>query len=224
VRVLMTRKSRWRAAIAPGGDIKPVQLAYAAQRATCGRREVSTFRRLALLLGMLLGFGAFVPVVAWADVLSDVNTVRIKICAGDRPRAALQVSSKMSSAAQGVARGATPHDALVAVGYAAKRIASIHLQGYGDGARLQQVLAQEYCSFVVDPEFRDIGIGWNRDNLWLILAVERSGPGDADVVIARMLSLVNEARSRPRRCGSQTFAAGKPLRLNAQLGRAALLH
>jgi uncharacterized protein YkwD len=198
--------------------------AYAAQRATDGRREVSTLRRPAFLLSMLLGFGAFVPVVAWADVLSDVNTVRIKTCAGEKPRAALQLSSKLSSAAQSVARGATPHDALVAVGYAASRIASIHVQGYGDDARLRQVLAQAYCSLIVDPEFKDIGIGWTRDNLWLILAVERSVPGDADVVSGRVLSLVNDARSRPRRCGSQTFAAGKPLRLNAQLGRAALLH
>ena len=186
--------------------------------------EVSTLRRLALLLSVLSGVGAFVPVVARADVLSDVNTVRIKICAGDKPRAALQMSPRLSSAAQHVARGATPHDALVAVGYAARRIASMHLQGYGDDARLRQVLGQAYCSLIADPEFKDLGIGWNRNNLWLVLAVERSVPGDADVVSARVLSLVNEARSRQRRCGSQTFAAGKPLKLNAQLGRAALLH
>lgn len=47
---------------------------------------------------------------------------------------------------------------------------------------------------------------------------------EADAVSARVLSLVNEARSRPRRCGSQVFAAAKPLKLNVQLGRAALLH
>ena len=205
-------------------DINPMQLAYAAQRATGGPRDVSTLRRLALLLSVLLGLGAFMPVVARADVLSDVNTVRITLCAGDKPRAALQVSPKLGSAAQRVARGATPHDALVAVGYVARRIASIHLQGYGDDARLRQVLARAYCSLIADPQFKDIGIGWNRNDLWLVLAVERSVPGDAGVVSARVLGLVNEARSRQRRCGSQTFAAGKPLKLNAQLGRAALLH
>lgn len=180
--------------------------------------------RLALLLGVSLGFGAFVPVVARADVLSNVNTVRTKICAGDKPRAALQASPQLGNAAQQIARGAAPHDALVAVGYSARRMASIHLQGYEDGARLQQVLAQAYCSLIADPEFKDIGIGSNRDHLWLVLAVERGVPGDAGVVSARVLGLVNEARSRQRRCGSQIFAAGKPLRFNAQLGRAALLH
>jgi uncharacterized protein YkwD len=181
-------------------------------------------RRDLLLLGVLLGLGAFVPSVALADVLSDVNTVRITTCAGDKPRTALQMSPRLSTAAQRVAGGATPHDALTAVGYAARRIASIHLQGYGEGARLQQVLAQAYCSLIADPDFKDIGIGSTRDKLWLVLAVERGVPGDAGVVSARVLSLVNDARSRQRRCGSQTFGAGKPLKPNAQLGRAALLH
>lgn len=202
----------------------PVQSAYSGQRATGGHREASTLRRRALLLSVLSGFGAFVPGVARADVLAAVNTVRIKICAGDTPRAALQVSPRLSSAAQRVAHGATPHDALVAVGYSAKRSASIHLQGYGDDAPLQQVLAQAYCSLIADPEFKDIGIGGNRNSLWLVLAVERGVPGDAGAVSARVLNLVNEARSRQRRCGSQTFAAGRPLKLNGQLGRAALLH
>jgi uncharacterized protein YkwD len=203
---MMTRASLWGAAFAPG------------RRLFC------------IALSVSLGLGAFVPVAsradvaARADVLNDVNSVRIKTCTGDKPRAALQMSPQLNSAAQRVAHGATPHDALVAAGYAARHFASIHLQGYEDDARLQQVLAQAYCSSIADPEFKDIGIGWNRDHLWLVLAVERSVPGDAGVVSARVLSLVNEARSRQRRCGSQTFAAGKPLTLNAQLGRAALLH
>jgi uncharacterized protein YkwD len=49
-------------------------------------------------------------------------------------------------------------------------------------------------------------------------------PGDADAVSARMLSLVNAARSQPRRCGSQSFPAARPLTLSPQLARAALLH
>lgn len=43
-------------------------------------------------------------------------------------------------------------------------------------------------------------------------------------VSARVLNLVNEARSRPRRCGNHTFEAAKPLTLNPQLRRAALEH
>jgi len=39
-----------------------------------------------------------------------------------------------------------------------------------------------------------------------------------------VLRLVNDARSRPRRCGSETFGAARPLTVNAHLERAALLH
>jgi uncharacterized protein YkwD len=54
--------------------------------------------------------------------------------------------------------------------------------------------------------------------------VLRTGPGDAKVVSARVLKLVNDARSRPRRCGGEAFPAAKPLTLSPQLERAALLH
>jgi uncharacterized protein YkwD len=43
-------------------------------------------------------------------------------------------------------------------------------------------------------------------------------------VSARVLILVNDARSQPRRCGGQLFPAAKPLTLNARLERAAQLH
>lgn len=184
----------------------------------------SALRRPLLLLSVVFGLGALAPAVAHADVLSDVNTVRLRDCAGEKPRAALQVNPRLSRAALSLARGVAPHDALAAAGYSARSIVSIHLQGSGEAARLRKILAQAYCSSIADPEFTDIGIGWDRDSLWLVLAVERGVPGDPDQVSARVLSLVNDARSRQRRCGSQTFAGGKPLRLNAQLERAALLH
>ena len=181
-------------------------------------------RRDLLLLSVLFGFGALVPAAARADVLGDVNTVRATLCPGDQPRAPLQVSPRLKTAAERVARGATPHDALVAAGYPARRMASIHLRGYGEAARLRRVLAQAYCPVVGNPDFKDIGIGSTGDSLWLVLAVERSVPGDADAVSARVLSLVNDVRSRQRRCGSQGFGPGRPLKQNAQLERAALLH
>src|SRR5437773_10673161 len=80
------------------------------------------------------------------------------------------------------------------------------------------------CSLIADPTFHDVGIGWNGNHLWLILAAARGVPGDPGVVSERVLSLVNEARSRQRRCGDQIVAAATPLTLNAKLGRAALLH
>jgi uncharacterized protein YkwD len=43
-------------------------------------------------------------------------------------------------------------------------------------------------------------------------------------VQTRVLALVNEARARPRRCGSEAFAAARPVRLNATLQAVATAH
>jgi uncharacterized protein YkwD len=77
---------------------------------------------------------------------------------------------------------------------------------------------------VADPDLHDVGFGWNKDRLSLIFASERHVSGDAAAVSARVLKLVNDARSQPRRCGGDWFPAAKPLTLNATLGRAALQH
>jgi hypothetical protein len=158
------------------------------------------------------------------DILADVNAVRTTLCPGTTRRAALQRNARLNDAAGHVARGAKPHDALDAAGYTARRMATIELQGYQDDAQVRAIMAKSYCSVIADAGFRDIGFGWNKDRLSLILALERRVPGDAAVVSARVLTLVNDARSQPRRCGGQAFPAAKPLTLNAQLERAALQH
>jgi uncharacterized protein YkwD len=196
-------------------------------------RSSSPARPLAFLLSMLSAFCTLAPGAARAaaahgapggDVLGDINTVRTSMCAqGTRP-ADLQTSPSLNSAAQRVARGATPQDALLAAGYVAKRVASVHLQGYETSARLRQVLARSHCSLIGDPAFSDIGIRTDGDDLWLVLAAKRGVPGDADAVSSRVLVLVNDARSQQRRCGNQKFEAARPLMLNANLGRAALVH
>jgi uncharacterized protein YkwD len=176
----------------------------------------------ALLLSLLLAAPIDRPAVA--DVLADVNAVRTTLCPGTTQRAALQRSARLNDAAAHVARGDKPHEALEAAGYGAKRMATIELQGYSDDAQVRQILAKSYCSVIADTGFRDVGFGWNKDRLSLILASERHVPGDPAVVSARVLKLVNDARSQPRRCGGQTFPAAKPLTLNAELERAALQH
>jgi uncharacterized protein YkwD len=184
----------------------------------------------ALLMSVLLAAAALaagataIDRPAVIDVLADVNAVRTTLCPGDMRRAALQRSARLNDAAAHVARGAKPHDALDAAGYTARRMASIDLQGYSDDAQVRQILAKSYCSVIADLGFHDIGFGWNKDRLSLILASERHVAGDAAVVSARVLKLVNDARSQPRRCGSQSFRAAQPLTLNAQLERAALQH
>jgi len=187
-------------------------------------RSRSLIRRLCFLVYVGSATSAFAAVAAGPDVLSDINTVRVTTCGRGTLVAALQVSPVLNSAAQSVARGAAPEEALHAVGYAAKRVASIHLQGQENDARLKQDLARVSCSLIADPAFHEVGIAWNGSHLWVVLAAARGVPGDAAEVSERVLGLVNDARSRQRQCGSQMFAAAKPLTLNVKLGRAALLH
>jgi uncharacterized protein YkwD len=71
-----------------------------------------------------------------------------------------------------------------------------------------------------------IGIETRGDNVWVVFAA----PFQADAlknesrVSARVLQLANEARSRPRRCGSKSFPAAPPLTLESHLTRAAREH
>jgi len=67
----------------------------------------------------------------------------------------------------------------------------------------------------------------------LLLAVLATGASAADAVVgrssdarvrARVVKLVNEARSQPRRCGSERFAAAPPLRISSELTDAAEAH
>lgn len=194
------------------------------RRARGGSGGGSSPSRLSLVLSVLLGLCGCASAAAAGDLLSDVNAVRTTICPGGQTRVPLRVSPALSRAARRIAQGATSQGALVAVGYAASRVASIQIQGSTNTTGLQEILAQRYCSLIASPDFSEIGVERHRDQLWLVLARERVLPGQAGLVSARALSLINDARSRPRRCGGDTFAAARALTLNALLGQTALLH
>jgi uncharacterized protein YkwD len=166
---------------------------------------------------------AVAPAGAAADLLDDINAVRMAGCGGQGPGTALQQRSGLNRAAERVAMGASPNEAALAAGYVARRVASIHLQGF-DAARLKEGLTRTSCAILADPDYHDVGLSRQGDHVWLVLAAERGVPGEAAAVSARVLRLVNAARAQPRACGNQQFAAAGPLALSATLGRAALLH
>jgi uncharacterized protein YkwD len=75
-------------------------------------------------------------------------------------------------------------------------------------------------------ELLEAGFYQRGTHTWVVLAAPFSPPAaaQADQVQARVLALVNEARARPQRCGSQAFAAAPPLRLNPALYGVASAH
>jgi uncharacterized protein YkwD len=82
------------------------------------------------------------------------------------------------------------------------------------------------CSTVTQGELTEAGFHQRGTQTWMVLAAPFSPPGAAQAgdVQARVLALVNEARARPRRCGNDSFAAARPLRLNTTLHGVADAH
>jgi uncharacterized protein YkwD len=160
-------------------------------------------------------------------LLRALNAARLKGCAG-RPGLAepLRENTRLSTAAARIAGGSRLGDALQAAGYRAMRAAQITLRGYTSPAALAQGAVDSSCAAITDGELAEAGIHQHGEQTWLVLAAPFSPPGAAQAgnVQARVLALVNEARAKPRRCGNESFAAARPVRLNAALQGVALGH
>jgi uncharacterized protein YkwD len=78
----------------------------------------------------------------------------------------------------------------------------------------------------MDPDFKEMGFYAAGPRVWIILAAPFSPPltTDKDLIEARVLTLVNEARSQARQCGNEALSAAQPVRLNAKLHAASAAH
>lgn len=160
--------------------------------------------------------------VADAAIVNVLNAAR-KECQRD-PQPSLVINKQLVAAAKQVAQGSKPADAAHAKGYAMTQLASIHLEGFHDEAELKRMLLQRSCKIVGDKDARDAGYFQRGSAVWILIGASRGDPGNADIAAKRALVLVNKARSQPRRCGKDQFAAAPPLVLNPQLIRAAQMH
>jgi uncharacterized protein YkwD len=144
---------------------------------------------------------------------------------GAGPAAALRENAALSRAAALVAGGSKLDDAL-------KRGLPRHERGANHRARRRRPAALtrktlgRTCGTAMQRELLDAGFYQRGTQTWVVLAAPFSPPAaaQADEVQARVLALVNEARARPQRCGSQAFAAAPPLRLNPTLQSVASSH
>ena len=160
-------------------------------------------------------------------LLRALNAARQQGCDGrPGPVTPLRENTRLSGAAALIADGSRLGDALQAAGYRAVRAAQITLQGYSGAAALAQGAVESSCSTVTQSELAEAGFHQRGTQSWIVLAAPFSPPGAAQAgdVQARLLALVNEARAKPRRCGNDSFAAARPLRLNAALHGVADAH
>jgi uncharacterized protein YkwD len=166
--------------------------------------------------------------VARADAIADgLNSIRQRGCAG-KPgvKATFKENRALGDVAREWSKGGRLKHALERARFRASSSASMRVEGSNDERAIVEILERQYCEIILDPAHTDIGVYRRGKRVWVVVAapLKLPGAGDADRIAAQVLELVNRARARPRKCGSESFAAAAPLTLSAELTRAALQH
>lgn len=161
------------------------------------------------------------------SLAQHLNSVRAGGCPGHAgPRAALRHDARLSASAARAAEGAGLDEALRQSRYRAPRSTMIMLKGYQGARTMTQGAVSHSCATVMNAEFREFGFHVRGNDAWIILAAPFLPPLLEQVgeLEAQVISLVNDARSRARRCGDRLMAAAPPVRANARLRAAAAVH
>ena len=184
-------------------------------------------RLVICLIAMGLCVMVGTPAAARPSLVSAINAERKDGCGGRRgPSTALRENRKLDSVARRIARGDQLRNALTAAGYRAMHSSSLFLSHSGSNEDIARSIVRTSCAELSDARVHDIGIERQGDNIWIVLAAPFEAPALENVRASsqRVLALANEARAKPRRCGSKSFAAAPPLKLVAELNDAAREH
>lgn len=180
-----------------------------------------------LALLTLLGASAQASASEHPALLRALNTLRQQGCKGRAgPAAPLRENPSLSRAAALVAGGSKFADALKAADYRAVRAAQITLRSTTAAAALTRGAVGKSCSTIMQSGLAEAGFHQRGSQTWIVLAAPFSPPATAQAgnAQARVLTLVNQARARPRRCGNESFAAAGPVRLSSTLQQVASGH
>ncbi|WP_426236735.1 CAP domain-containing protein [Pseudomonas sp. TWP3-2] len=116
--------------------------------------------------------------------------------------------------------------AMARASYPMVNVQAITLNGPRDATSAMKAIQESFCQVVLDPQFVDVGVSHNDRDWRIVLArpllTARLGDGQSEG--QKLLEQLNVARSQPRQCGGQAFAATTPLTWNAVLGGAAESH
>ena len=180
-----------------------------------------------LASALFVACGAWIATPALADIGDDLNQVRRQGCS-NRPGVSqpLRASKDLDIAAREWSKGGRLRDAMARTSYRATNSASMQVKGSTDRKAIVDILKANYCDTITDVTFKEIGVYQKRDGIWIVVAAPFVTPGVKDTaqVSQKILSLVNAARGKARKCGQTQFAAAPPLTLSAMLSRAALIH
>lgn len=160
-----------------------------------------------------------------ADLLDQVNQLRHQECAkASRNLPRLRRSTELDAVALEWSKGGRLAAALGRTQYATNRSASMTVANTTRDLKIAQLLRENYCHLLTEPVFSEIGLYRRKDHVWIVVAAPIVLPESdaAPAIQRRVLELVNQARSRPHTCGTETFAAAPPLTASALLAQAAL--
>lgn len=184
------------------------------------------FRRGLIAASCFAAFGLSHS-AAGADLVDYVNVLRSRGCSGGTAvQSKLRQTRALDAVAKEWAKGGRLQQALEATGYRAINSSSMRVTGAPNDQAIVNVLAEHYCRIVTNREFSEIGVARRGRDAWMVVATPLNFPTtkDANKIARDVLDLVNEARSKPRKCGRTSFAATTPLTLSTTLNKAALQH
>jgi uncharacterized protein YkwD len=161
-----------------------------------------------------------------SGLLRDINTVRQQGCEGQAGKLPpLRENAALAAAAARLAAGDTLDEAMKTAGYRAVSGAQIILRGAGATVLSRNTLGDS-CSVLTQADLTEAGFHRQPARTWIVVALPFLPPSasQAGEIQSRLLALVNEARAKPRSCGTVSFAAARPLRLSARLLPIAAAH
>jgi uncharacterized protein YkwD len=156
-----------------------------------------------------------------------VNRLRQRGCDG-KPglRTPLQRTRGLDEVARVWSKGGRLREAIGKTDYRAVNSASMSISGVKNESAILQAVAKNHCGIVLNAEFTEIGVYARGDATWIVVALPKTlpTPDDMQRIGARVLDLVNKARSQSRKCGARSLPSVPPLKMSAILSRAALGH
>lgn len=147
-------------------------------------------------------------------------------CEGNQKTPLPPLSSSAALAQIKIDRGVQLQDAIRSAGIAVSRAEVLKMSGPSTARDALQFAAKRNCRLLLSERYSIAGVSQQGQEWQIVLAQPLLDPdlGDWQQAGQQVLKLVNAARAKERRCGSERYAPAPALRWNALLGTTALKH
>lgn len=122
--------------------------------------------------------------------------------------------------------GSDLQQAFKKAGYQAALAEAVVVSGPQSDTAAMAAISERYCKSLAKPEYTRVGVA-RSGNTWQVVLAKpllAADLGDPDAAGRKVLTLVNDARARPRSCGGKRFPPVPALTWNDRLAKAAQAH